>query len=41
MRVLAISGSLRAEAYNTALANAARDLAPDGVEVEHIPQRFS
>jgi chromate reductase, NAD(P)H dehydrogenase (quinone) len=34
MRVLAISGSLRAESYNTALANAARDLAPDGVEVE-------
>jgi chromate reductase, NAD(P)H dehydrogenase (quinone) len=34
MRVLAISGSLRAESYNTALANAARELAPDGVEVE-------
>jgi chromate reductase, NAD(P)H dehydrogenase (quinone) len=34
MRVLAISGSLRAESYNTALAIAARELAPDGVEVE-------
>jgi chromate reductase, NAD(P)H dehydrogenase (quinone) len=34
MRILAISGSLRADSYNTALANAARDLAPEGVEVE-------
>ena len=34
MRVLAISGSLRAESYNTALARAARDLAPAGMEVE-------
>jgi chromate reductase, NAD(P)H dehydrogenase (quinone) len=34
MKVLAISGSLRAESYNTALARAARDLAPEGVEVE-------
>jgi chromate reductase len=34
MRVLAISGSLRRESFNTALANAARELAPDGVEVE-------
>jgi chromate reductase len=34
VRVLAISGSLRADSYNTALANAARELAPDGVEIE-------
>jgi chromate reductase, NAD(P)H dehydrogenase (quinone) len=34
MRILAISGSLRADSYNTALANAARELAPEGVEVE-------
>ena len=34
MRILAISGSLRADSYNTALARAARELAPDGVEVE-------
>ena len=34
MRILAISGSLRADSYNTALANAARELAPAGVEVE-------
>ncbi len=34
MRILAISGSLRAGSYNTALARAAVDLAPDGVEVE-------
>jgi chromate reductase, NAD(P)H dehydrogenase (quinone) len=34
MRILAISGSLRADSYNTALANAARALAPEGVEVE-------
>src|SRR5919197_5158100 len=34
MRVLAISGSLRAGSHNTALVRAARDLAPDGVEVE-------
>lgn len=34
MRLLAISGSLRAESYNTALARAAVDLAPAGVEVE-------
>ena len=34
MRLLAISGSLRAESYNTALARAAADLAPAGVEVE-------
>ena len=34
MRILALSGSLRRESFNTALAYAARDLAPDGVEVE-------
>jgi chromate reductase len=34
MKVLAISGSLRAESYNTALARAAAELAPAGVEVE-------
>lgn len=34
MKILALSGSLRRESFNTALAYAARDLAPDGVEVE-------
>lgn len=34
MRVLGISGSLRAAAYNTALLRAATELAPEGVEVE-------
>lgn len=34
MRILAVSGSLRAESYNTALARAAQDLAPEGVEIE-------
>ena len=34
MRLLAISGSLRAGSYNTALAEATADVAPDGVEVE-------
>lgn len=34
MRLLAISGSLRAESYNSALARAAAELAPPGVEVE-------
>ena len=34
MRILAISGSLRAGSYNTALARAAAELAPDGVEIE-------
>ena len=34
MRVLAVSGSLRENSYNTALARAARELAPAGVEVE-------
>ena len=34
MRILAVSGSLRAESYNTSLLRAARDHAPDGVEIE-------
>ena len=34
MKVLAISGSLRAESYNTALARAAVELAPEGVVVD-------
>src|SRR6266496_1027324 len=34
MRVLAISGSLRAASHNTALLRAAAGLAPSGVEVE-------
>jgi chromate reductase len=34
MRLLAISGSLRAGSFNSALARAAADVAPDGVEVE-------
>ena len=34
MRILAITGSLRAGSYNTALARAAQELAPPGVEVE-------
>jgi chromate reductase len=34
VRVLAISGSLRAASYNTALLRAAAELAPHGVEVE-------
>jgi chromate reductase, NAD(P)H dehydrogenase (quinone) len=34
MKILAISGSLREASYNTALARAARELAPPGVEVE-------
>jgi chromate reductase len=33
MRLLALSGSLRAGSSNTALLEAARDLAPDGVDV--------
>lgn len=36
MRLLTISGSLRAESYNTALARAAAELAPPDVEVEHF-----
>jgi len=34
VKVLAISGSLRVGSYNTALARAAVELAPDGVEIE-------
>ena len=34
MRILAISGSLRADSYNSALARAAAELVPDGVELE-------
>jgi len=34
MRLLAISGSLRAGSYNSALARAAADVAPGGVDVE-------
>ena len=34
MKILAISGSLRAESYNTALARVAREIAPAGVEIE-------
>jgi chromate reductase, NAD(P)H dehydrogenase (quinone) len=43
MRILALSGSLRAESYNTALARAAVELVPPGVVVDvydglrHIP----
>ena len=34
MHILAISGSLRAASFNTALLRAAADVAPEGVEVE-------
>ena len=34
MRVLALSGSLRRDSYNTALLRAAAEVAPQGVEVE-------
>jgi chromate reductase len=34
MKILGISGSLRAASYNTALLRAAADVAPGGVEVE-------
>jgi chromate reductase len=34
MRILGISGSLRAASYNTALLRAAAELAPSGVELE-------
>jgi chromate reductase len=34
MRILAISGSLRAASYNTALLRATAELAPEGVEVD-------
>ena len=35
-RVLGISGSLRERSYNRALLQAARELAPDGVEIEEF-----
>ena len=34
MRILAVSGSLRADSHNTSLLRAAIDEAPEGVEVE-------
>jgi len=34
MKVLAISGSLRKDSFNTRLVRAARDLAPDGMTIE-------
>jgi chromate reductase len=34
MKIIAISGSLRATSLNTAVLHAARRLAPDGVEIE-------
>jgi chromate reductase, NAD(P)H dehydrogenase (quinone) len=34
MKVLAISGSLRADSYNTALARAAVERAPEGTQIE-------
>jgi chromate reductase len=34
MRVLAITGSLRQEAFSTRLVESARDLAPEGVEID-------
>jgi chromate reductase, NAD(P)H dehydrogenase (quinone) len=34
MRILTVSGSLRAASHNTALLRAAAELAPDGVEVQ-------
>ena len=34
MRVLAISGSLRRDSYNTKLLRAAEELAPAGLELE-------
>ena len=34
MRVLAVSGSLRADSHNTALLRAAIEAAPEGVEIE-------
>src|SRR5207302_8788118 len=34
MRILAVSGSLRADSYNTSLLRAAMEAAPEGVEAE-------
>jgi chromate reductase, NAD(P)H dehydrogenase (quinone) len=39
MRLLGIAGSLRAGSYNRALLGAARELAPEGVEVEEFDLR--
>ncbi|MBA2556432.1 MAG: NAD(P)H-dependent oxidoreductase [Chloroflexi bacterium] len=36
-RILALSGSLRRDSYNWRLIDHARELAPDGVDVEVIP----
>ena len=36
MKVLALSGSLRQEAFSTRLVNAAADLAPEGVEISRF-----
>jgi chromate reductase, NAD(P)H dehydrogenase (quinone) len=35
MRILAVSGSLRENSYNTSLLRAAVEAAPEGVELEH------
>lgn len=37
MKILAVSGSLRAASYNTALLRAAAELAPDGVTLQVHP----
>ena len=34
MKFVAISGSLRKASFNTALLNAVRELAPDGMEIQ-------
>jgi chromate reductase len=34
MKILGVSGSLRAASFNTALLRAAQELAPDGVTIE-------
>ena len=34
MKILGVSGSLRAASFNTALLRAAQELAPDGVAIE-------
>jgi chromate reductase len=34
MKILGISGSLRASSFNTALLRTAQKLAPDGMEIE-------
>jgi len=36
MRIIALSGSLRARSYNTALAHTLADLAPEGCDVEVV-----